>query len=140
MTALLDASFLTHALLPGQQTTEATLALSEKQAGGERTLVWDGHVFEVASVLRKAVTRRRLDSANARAILQRVLVEHAVVTANESLILAGFELASRLGQSDTFDATGYLVAAANGADFWVSDRRFANAAFAAGLPHVHYVA
>lgn len=52
----------------------------------------------------------------------------------------GFELAVRLGQSDTFDATGYVIAQRYGAEFWVSDVRFANAAAAAGLTGIRVIA
>jgi hypothetical protein len=52
----------------------------------------------------------------------------------------GFELAVQLNHSDTFDTTGYAVAEALSAEFWVSHRRFAETASRANLPNVHFVA
>jgi hypothetical protein len=52
----------------------------------------------------------------------------------------GFELARLLGETDTFDTTGYAVAEALGADFWVSDQRFAEAVVRAALPNVRFIA
>ena len=49
------------------------------------------------------------------------------VGTSPALLDRAWEIATLLGQSDVFDSLGYAVAEAEGAEFWTSDRRFANA-------------
>jgi predicted nucleic acid-binding protein len=70
---------------------------------------------------------------DARGFFDDFLLIPAVVIEASDFAKASFELALRLGQSDSFDATGYAIAEAIGGELWTSDRRFVNAATSAGL-------
>jgi len=141
VTAFLDASLLAHALLPHQLTDEAVRAIDNAKQSGEELLVWDCHLVELLSVIRKFRNRGAFDHERAAETAQRALgFGLDVVSASMTSLERGFDLASRLGQPDTFDSTGYVLARELDADFWVSDRRFANAAVSAGLPGIRYVA
>ncbi len=98
------------------------------------------HVLvEFASILRSLTVRRRLSGADSHVIFEALLGISTLQSWHEEAPRRGFALVIRLGQSDTFDATGYAVAERLGAEFWVSDRRFANAAASAGLGGVRLV-
>jgi hypothetical protein len=58
---------------------------------------------------------------------------------DETVAARAMQVATRLGQSDTFDSTGYAIAERLGAESWVSDRRFANAAATAQLPGIRFI-
>ncbi len=102
-------------------------------------LVPPAHVLEFGSLVRKAVTRRELALECANAIVQDAidLLEPSVWF--PETFFRAYELASRLNQSDIFDAAGYATAETLDAEFWTSDRRFANAAAHAGLQHVRFI-
>lgn len=140
MSVALDTSFLAHALVRLQMTAAAVREFERLESSDDPVLVWESSFVEFKSFIRKSITRRHLTSREGTEIVRRLRFASRIVHATDDLLERGFELATRLGQSDTFDATGYVLAVANGADFWVSDRRFANAAFAARLPRIHYVA
>lgn len=138
--ALPDTSFLSHALLPSQQTPESTAALRQALDDGDELVATATVVIEFFSLLRKLSNRGVLSVTESDAIRQRVTATIArFVAVTEHDVHAGYRLASRLGQSDTFDATGYVVASRSGMQFWVSDRRFANAASAEGLDGVRFL-
>jgi hypothetical protein len=95
---------------------------------------------EFHSGLRKLWARRRISDLRAREVLSELVALEYDVGWVDGAADRGFDLASRLNQSDTFDSTGYAVAEALGADFWVSDRRFAEAVVRAALPNVRFIA
>jgi hypothetical protein len=97
-------------------------------------------LVEFDSVLRALLRRRVLTDLEADDVRLAVRELHARIEWRIGIEDRGFELARLLGETDTFDTTGYAVAEALGADFWVSDRRFAEAAAQANLPNVHFVA
>ncbi len=97
-------------------------------------------MVEFHSVLRKLWARRRISDLRAREVLSELVALEYDVVWVDGAADRGFELATQLNQSDTFDTTGYAVAEALGAEFWVSDRRFAAAAAQASLPNVRFVA
>ena len=94
---------------------------------------------EFPSLLRKLISQRRLTPSEGEVLFElfRLLpVEPVNVTARS--LQESWDLATRLGQSDTFDSMAYVVAVDQGATLWTCDRRFANAARAAGLTSVRY--
>jgi predicted nucleic acid-binding protein len=97
-------------------------------------------LVEFYSLLRKLVVRGRLEAQDAADIAAALLLIPTIQAESTGAdAIEGFRLAARLGQSDTFDATGYVVARRHGTEFWVSDRRFANAAATARLPGVRFI-
>lgn len=91
-------------------------------------------------MLRKLVARGSIAPNDAEGVFESLLgVEARVVGSGRETVRRGMELATRLGQSDTFDSTGYAIAERLGAEFWVSDRRFANAAAPARLPNIRFI-
>jgi predicted nucleic acid-binding protein len=130
---VLDTSFLAHALIPTQRTLEAVEALRSLKASSEEVVVPLHVVVEFGSLLRKVVNQRRIAQHEAQAAFREVMELGDTLSPSEETLLYGFELASRLEQSDTFDATGYALAEAVAGEFWTADRRFANAADTAGL-------
>ena len=95
-------------------------------------------LVEFLSLVRKLRTRGSLSEAEAERVFASLAGGVTLVAMDEHDGLEGYALATQLGQSDTFDATGYVVARRLGAEFWVSDRRFANMATEAGLPGIRY--
>ncbi len=63
-----------------------------------------------------------------------------IVPTDEAVILRAWDIATDLGQSDTFDALGYAVAEAYDGEFWTCDQRFANAAAGRDYPRLRFVA
>ena len=131
---LLDTSFLAHALIPAQRTTGAGDALRRLVTGDAPVFMCSSTLIEFGSLIRKLTTRQQLSVTESRDLMEqaRDLATTFVAVSIEDVV-EGFELSVRLGQSDSFDATGYVVAQRLSASFWICDRRFANAAQSAGL-------
>jgi predicted nucleic acid-binding protein len=127
---------LAHALLPAQATAGASGALDRSLRARDDVVLPEHAFVEFGSLLRKSVTRRTLAPAEATQTLLSLFQIGRLVSANGFTLRAAFDLATRLNQPDTFDTTGYALAQSLNAEFWVSDRRFFNAAQAAGLTGV----
>lgn len=125
--------------MPTQQTTDSVVALRDLILGSHDVILTPPTVVEFHSVLRKLCNRGRISDRRSRQVLSALEELEYGVTWPEGAAERGFELATQLGHSDTFDTTGYAVAEALGAEFWVSDRRFADAAARANLPNVRFV-
>ena len=134
-----DCSFLAHAVLPTQQTPDAVAALEEITVNGH-TLIAPIVLFsEFPSLLRKLVNQRRMSPTEGGEFFEmflRLAIEPIAMT--RAALQESWALATRLGQSDTFDSMAYVVAVDQGATLWTCDRRFANAARAAGLTSVRF--
>lgn len=133
---VLDTSFLAHALVSTQMTEAAADALQEIVRTGDERIVPLPMVVEFGSLLRKSVTQGRITGPEARAVYFEMLDIAESVSPPQEVLRRGYELAEELGQSDTFDSTGYALAEAFDGEFWTSDRRFANAAANAGMTRV----
>jgi predicted nucleic acid-binding protein len=124
---------------PSQQTQDAADALTGLTGGDFDLVLTPPVLVEFDSVLRALLRRRVLTDLEAADVRLAVRELQARVEWRVGIEDRGFELARLLNASDTFDTTGYAVAEALGAEFWVSDRRFAEAAAHASLPNVHFV-
>jgi predicted nucleic acid-binding protein len=136
----IDTSLLVHASVPSQFTASAAQALADIATQSDAMYGAPGIYAEFPSVLRRFVNQRTLRASRADELLNWFLdldIEPLVPT--RALQERSWAIASRLGQSDTFDAMGYAVAEAIEGEFWTSDRRFANAAAGAGLARVRFV-
>lgn len=96
-------------------------------------------LIEFSTLLRKLSVRRGLSAREVGEIIDLVGQIIIPVPDLHGLHATALDLATDLGQSDTFDAAAYLTAQHYRADFWTSDRRFANAAERAGLPGFRYI-
>ncbi len=132
-------SFWSHAIVPSQRTEGAASALTELILDDDEVLVTPLVLVEFHSLLRKLTLRGTLTSTDVANALADMASYQPRMAWEPGVELEGFELAVRLGQSDTFDATGYVIARRYGAEFWVSDRRFANGAETARLPGVRFI-
>lgn len=133
----LDTSLLSHALISHQRTESAVNSLDELRREGHDPICADSMFVEFTSLLRKFVNQQRLSGQVAAVVLDELLeFRIELIPVHEALVRRAFEIATQLGQSDTFDAMGYAVAEAEGGEFWTSDQRFANAAHAQGLAGV----
>lgn len=113
----------------------------ELVASGEPIIVTDVLLLEFGSLLRKLTNRNILTPAFAGREFEKLLSMGAtVVGVGSPAGGAAFDLAQRLNQSDIFDCAGYVIAQSLAAEFVTSGRRFANAASAAGLPGVRFIA
>ncbi len=139
--ALPDTSLLSHALIPTQQTAEASEALRQALNDDVVLFATATVMVEFLSLLRKLTNKGTLSTRESDVIRQRLSATIAAfLPITEHDAHAGYLVAARLGQSDTFDATGYVLAQRHGVEFWVSDRRFANSASAAGLTGIRLFA
>jgi len=141
ISVVLDCSFLSHATIPSQSTDEALGALIQLVASGTPIIVTDVLVLEFGSLLRKLTNKGMLEAGFAEREFHK-LVSMSATTMGVGTLWGerAFELARRLNQSDIFDCAGYVIAQSVGAEFITSDRRFANAARAANLPGVRFIA
>lgn len=97
--------------------------------------------IEYYSLVRKTINRGQVSSTEADSSIEEVRrLPTLIIPLDDHLLTRAYELAKQLGQSDVFDAAGNATAEAYGAEFWTSDRRFANAANAAGLANVRFIA
>jgi predicted nucleic acid-binding protein len=122
-------------------TSEAAAALAGVDRRADRLAVPSTFLVEFMSVLRKAVARRRYLQQEADEILKVLrAINPTIIEPTTTTLDRAWQLSIQLGQSDVFDSLGYALAEEIGAEFWTADRRFTNAAEAAGLPAVRYVA
>jgi len=128
-----DTSFLSHALVPSQQSAAALTTLGRSLTSNATRFVPSFALIEFGSLLRKAATRGSLSSAEANRLFAVAMAAADVAQVEPSVLQSAYVLATRINQPDTFDTTGYALAQSLNAEFWVSDRRFYNAATAAGL-------
>lgn len=138
-TVVIDCSLLAHALIPTQQTPDAIAAFDEIHVH-QHIMVAPAVLFsEFPSLVRKLVNRRTITREEGNAIFDefRFFAIDSINVTQRSL-MESWDLATRLGQSDTFDSMAYVVAVDQGATLWTCDRRFANAARASGLPSFRY--
>jgi hypothetical protein len=78
------------------------------------------HVLvEFGSLLRSFVARRSLTSRDASEIFFSVDAMAALNYWDDTVAARAMQVATRLGQSDTFDSTGYAIAERLGAEFRV---------------------
>jgi predicted nucleic acid-binding protein len=141
MNVSIDTSLLVHATVARQQTSAARAALTQIVAEGHRMFGAPGLHLEYPSLLRRLISQRRLAQDEGDALFGAFLASDIIpVPLSTPLQERAWELARRLGQSDTFDAMGYAVAEEIDGEFWTSDRRFANAASGARLARVRFIA
>ncbi len=96
-------------------------------------------MLEIASLIRKQINRGNMTANEGRDLLDDIIDALEPAAWLPELLLPAYELASRLNQSDIFDALGYTTAEALDAEFWTSDRRFANAARQAALGNIRFI-
>ena len=135
-----DCSFLSHAFVPQQHTASAVAAFDAANRTGHEFLAPSVVLVEFLSLLRKLRTRRSLGPELTREILEYVM---SLLTRraepSDAALARAWSIATRLGQSDVFDALGYAVAEEIGAEFWTSDLRFHNAAVREGLSGMRFI-
>ena len=121
-------------------TATAAEALIQLGDPGIRRLTPAVLFSEFPSLLRKLIARRHLEVGEGARILRALIaLKVEVVPTDERLILRAWDIATDLGQSDTFDALGYATAEAYDAEFWTCDRRFANAAAGRDYPRLRFI-
>ena len=135
-----DCSLFSHGWLPSQLTVPAEQALNVLRQSEVRVLSPAVLVTEFSSLLRKLMARRQVERALADRLLRDLLsFRIELVPTDEQLLLRAWDIATDLGQSDTFDALGYATAEAYGAEFWTCDRRLANAAAGRDYPRLRFI-
>ena len=135
-----DCSLFGHGWLPSQYTVTAEHAVAELAQRRLRRVSSLTLYLEFPSLLRKLVNRRQMASADARDLHERLLgLTIDIVPIDDALLRRAWDIATDLGQSDTFDALGYATAEAYDAEFWTCDRRFANAAAGRDYPRLRFI-
>lgn len=111
------------------------MAALEEITVNSHTLLAPAVLFsEFPSLIRKLVNRRVITPGNGEDMFGVfLLLRIDPINVTRRAIEESWALATRLGQSDTFDSMAYVVALEQGATLWTCDRRFTNAARANGL-------
>lgn len=134
---VIDTSFLSHALIQSQQSAAALEAMEVASRSEIAFLLPEPVMVEFLSFLRSSVVRSRIDRSEAARIATLALsLDRLSGQLPLTVLNRAWEIATRLGQSDVFDAYGYATAEWLDAELWTADKKFANAAAGAGLNRV----
>lgn len=140
MSVVLDASLVLALVLPLPYSEAARTKMAAWKETGEPVTapaLWE---YEVASALRRAISRGLLTAGDASLALRRVAALNIQsIAPREDLHRRALNWAERLGQSKAYDAQYLALAEQSGASLWTGDRRLANGAQQAGAGWVHWV-
>ena len=114
--------------------------LEELLNTGVELVASPGLLLEFPSLLRRLLARGILVDEEVGSLFEIFLeLDIRPVPLDPQMLRRAWDLAVDLGQSDIFDAAGYVVAEATNGDFVTSDARFTNAALNRGYPGVRKV-
>ena len=134
MKAVVDASVVVRALIPGQPFHDETRAwLSRQRELVAPRLLW----YEVLTALRRLEHAGLLDPATVDAIVAAALELPVKVTAARHLFPRALAIARQLGMSRTHDAAYLAIAADQGIPLATLDERLIRNAQAHGFQVVH---
>ena len=138
--ASLDCAFLAQALIPTQHTPGAIAVLEELLSTGVELIASPGLQLEFPSLLRRLVARGILVDEEVGSLFE-IFLDLGVqpVQLDRQMLRRAWDISVDLGQSDLFDAAGYVVAEATDGEFVTSDVRFTNAALNRGYTGVRKV-
>jgi predicted nucleic acid-binding protein len=124
--AVVDASLVIKTLLPNPDLLRCQTVLSQLN---DRQLVapslW---IYEITSVLTKAVHFNQLTPQEAQAVLNQIMTLGVqVILPDETQAQLAFELALNLKRAAAYDCFYLVVAEALNADLWTADKRLIGA-------------
>lgn len=140
MTVVVDANLLASQALPLPYGDLAIQRLVLWQTSEESMLAPVLVVYELTTIMRKAVVSGWLRDEVAADRLSEILqAGPRLISPDDHLNREALLWAKRIGQSKAYDAHYLALAAHENAALWTADRRLANAAQAADLDWVHWI-
>lgn len=140
MTVVVDANLLASQALPLPYGDLAIQRLVLWQTSEELLLAPMLMVYELTTIMRKAVTAGWLSDGTAADRLSEILqVGPRLIPPDDYLNREALRWAKRLGQNKAYDAHYLALAARENATLWTADRRLANGSRQAGFAQVHWI-
>lgn len=140
MTVVVDANLLASQALPLPYGDLAIQRLVLWQTSEELLLAPMLMVYELTTIMRKAVTAGWLSDVAAADRLSEILrVGPRLIPPDDYLNREALRWAKRIGQNKAYDAHYLALADRESAALWTADRRLANGARQAGLTHVQWI-
>lgn len=140
MAVVVDASIAVNFLLTQTYSVQAERCLDGWKSGGE-ILYAPGHWYaEIASALRFAVYRRKLDAQDAQLLID-VLPDLGVraVEPTPNLLKSSLRWAERLGHSKAYDSQYVALAEQLNAELWSADQRLVHTLQSQGVNWAHWI-
>lgn len=140
MTAVVDANLLASQALPLPYGDVAIQRLMLWQRSEELIVAPVLLVYELTTIMRKAIVAGWLsDTAAAEKLREILQAGPRLIVPDDDLNREALSWAKRIGQNKAYDAHYLALAARESATFWTADRRLANAAQQTGLTWVHWI-
>ena len=140
MTVVVDANLLASQALPLPYGDLAIQRLVLWQTSEELLLAPMLMVYELTTIMRKAVTAGWLSDGTAADRLSEILqVGPRLIPPDDYLNREALRWAKRLGQNKAYDAHYLALAARENATLWTADRQLANGAQQAGFAPVQWI-
>jgi predicted nucleic acid-binding protein len=123
---VIDASLVIKAILPNPDLVRCQTVLANIQ--GRQLIAPALWVYEITSVLTKAVHFGQLTSQEAKAALRQAMsLGVQVILPDETQANLAFDQTLRLRRAAAYDSFYLVIAEALEADFWTADRRLKQA-------------
>ena len=140
MTVVVDANLLASQALPLPYGDLAIQRLVLWQVSEETMLAPILLVYELTTIMRKAIATGWLSDVAAADRLDEILrAGPRLISPDNYLNREALVWAKRIGQNKAYDAHYLALAARENATLWTADKRLANVAQAAGLTWVHWI-
>ena len=140
MTVVVDANLLASQALPLSYGDLAIQRMALWQTSEELVLAPVLVVYELTTIMRKAIAAGWLNNLEAADRLKAVLrAGPRLIAPDNDLNREALAWAKRIGQNKPYDAHYLALAERENATLWTADRRLANGARQAGLAQVHWI-
>ena len=140
MSVVVDANLLASQALPLPYGDLAIQRLRLWQMDEEIIIAPVLLVYELTTIMRKAITAGWLSETAAAERLSEILrTGPLLIPPDDVLNREALFWAKRIGQNKAYDSHYLALAARESATLWTADRRLANGAEQAGLAQVHWI-
>lgn len=140
MTVVVDANLLASQALPLSYGDLAIQRLRLWQISEELIIAPVLLVYELTTLMRKAITAGWLsDTAAAERLSEILQAGPRLIQPDDDLNLQALFWAKRLGQNKAYDSHYLALAARESATLWTADRRLVDGARQAGLAQVQWI-
>ena len=137
---VIDAGIAVTAGVDARLSTATEIAWARWQASAATIYAPQLWLYEVTTIIRKAVVAGNIDANEADEGLTTALaLGVTLVPANAEICRAALHWAERLKQHAAYDGFYLALASRLQAEFWTTDRRVVNAARHAGVRWVHWI-
>jgi predicted nucleic acid-binding protein len=137
---VIDANIGLALALPLPYSPKTVLQMNHWQNEGTELFVPTLWIYEVITAMRKSVTAKVISSEKAEEALEWIFaLDIQPISPTKELYRNIFHWATRLNQSQAYDAVYLALAEQLGIDFWTADQRLANRTKQLKLTWVHNI-